>query len=585
MSFPGKNPNYSSISVVDEQTQGLFVDPKEKALLGSFIISKIPNINFTGIGSNDLVVNTQKFNLAGGVSYTITISATGVGSILDGTFTGPGFQVNEIVQGDISGQTATVIAYNGAFDSTKIYIDFASGPFSPGETITGLTTGTSGILNNEFFGFDLYDWSDSDTNSGSGLVCGTPNELSFKNVVYFLSYNTHNNGDTFQFDVTGQVTEMLNLNGNSTSVLIGNSEVGPSVEVNLLNDIAKVTAIKTILASQNNSFVIGLDDFTVADLSNVTIIPNFFPVQYTVTIDSEGSPDTFSWSDDKGNSASNIAIVANSVLPLSYDVGITFSSDTGHTNGSTWLFQINQGSLTLFGADYNTMQVGIGDLEALGSGANISVDTINNQALVNCPIAVNGSVKTNSYADINGDIVIDAASRIVYGGGNVGVIDLNSGTYNDSGGQIALLAPSGNTRQLISANGSVQLEVQNSQINVLNQLRAVNSFENVRTFKRVSQVRTTSATLNSSSDQSIQYINASGGSITITLPTASVNNRYHIYNFKRVDNSGNIVTIQAAGGQFIDGLASFTLSSNDSREIQCEDIGGYGWFVIGGYKA
>jgi len=67
-------------------------------------------------------------------------------------------------------------------------------------------------------------------------------------------------------------------------------------------------------------------------------------------------------------------------------------------------------------------------------------------------------------------------------------------------------------------------------------------------------------------------IDASGGNITITLPAASAafaGNMGLDLVFKRIDNSGNTVTIQRAGSDQIDGANSFTLPAQyDSKKIR-----------------
>lgn len=50
-------------------------------------------------------------------------------------------------------------------------------------------------------------------------------------------------------------------------------------------------------------------------------------------------------------------------------------------------------------------------------------------------------------------------------------------------------------------------------------------------------------------------VDASGGAVTITLPTA-VGNTGHTFSIKKADSSGNTVTIATTGGQTIDGSAT-----------------------------
>ena len=53
--------------------------------------------------------------------------------------------------------------------------------------------------------------------------------------------------------------------------------------------------------------------------------------------------------------------------------------------------------------------------------------------------------------------------------------------------------------------------------------------------------------------------NASGGAITLTLPTA-VGVSGQIYTLKKIDSSANVVTIATTSAQTIDGQSSYSLS-------------------------
>ena len=72
-------------------------------------------------------------------------------------------------------------------------------------------------------------------------------------------------------------------------------------------------------------------------------------------------------------------------------------------------------------------------------------------------------------------------------------------------------------------------------------------------------------------------VNAVGGARTITLPAAA-SHTHRIYNIKKIDASGNAVTIDGNAAETIDGAATQTLSIQwDSYTIQCD---GTGWFII-----
>lgn len=68
-------------------------------------------------------------------------------------------------------------------------------------------------------------------------------------------------------------------------------------------------------------------------------------------------------------------------------------------------------------------------------------------------------------------------------------------------------------------------------------------------------------------------IDATGGNVTLTLPAASTcfgGNVGIDYVFKRLDNSGNSITIQRAGSDTIDGATSFTLTTQwEAKKLRC----------------
>lgn len=73
-------------------------------------------------------------------------------------------------------------------------------------------------------------------------------------------------------------------------------------------------------------------------------------------------------------------------------------------------------------------------------------------------------------------------------------------------------------------------------------------------------------------------VDASGGNRLITLPTAATK-QGHIFNTKKIDSSQNIVTIQPAGIETIDGITPRTLTlQNENITIQSDGVSN--WSVI-----
>lgn len=73
----------------------------------------------------------------------------------------------------------------------------------------------------------------------------------------------------------------------------------------------------------------------------------------------------------------------------------------------------------------------------------------------------------------------------------------------------------------------------------------------------------------------IVLCDASGGVFTITLPPASSNIMYSI---KKIDSSGNIVTIDADGSETIDGDLTVSLDAEGESITLVTD--GSNWFII-----
>ncbi len=74
---------------------------------------------------------------------------------------------------------------------------------------------------------------------------------------------------------------------------------------------------------------------------------------------------------------------------------------------------------------------------------------------------------------------------------------------------------------------------------------------------------------------SIILADASGGAFTVTLPPAAVNNTFTI---KKVDASGNVVTVDGDGAETIDGALTAALAAQ--YESLTVITNGANWFVV-----
>ena len=116
----------------------------------------------------------------------------------------------------------------------------------------------------------------------------------------------------------------------------------------------------------------GLNDLSQVPLSGFDALAQ--STTYTITIDGNGAPDTFTWSDGV-TTVNNVAIT---LLPniLSHNVEIQFAATTGHTIGDSWTYTVDYVVGRTFAANPNITDVIVqmGDLDALFNGTYFEVD-------------------------------------------------------------------------------------------------------------------------------------------------------------------------------------------------------------------
>ena len=113
-----------------------------------------------------------------------------------------------------------------------------------------------------------------------------------------------------------------------------NGKWGSGFSLRLIGEIASPTIVGKAAAIPWNMV---LDDLSSGGTYTGTQTEPPY-VNYQVKIDGTG-PDTFSWSDDNGNTwHAGVAITAGSPQTLSNGVTITFGADTGHTIDDKWVF-------------------------------------------------------------------------------------------------------------------------------------------------------------------------------------------------------------------------------------------------------
>jgi len=89
--------------------------------------------------------------------------------------------------------------------------------------------------------------------------------------------------------------------------------------------------------------------------------------------------------------------------------------------------------------------------------------------------------------------------------------------------------------------------------------------------------RTISASTTPTPTDGTLLVNALSASITVTLPSASAFAN-KIYEIKKIDSSVNVVTVAGAGGNTVDGAATFLISSQyEAITVQSD---GANWFIL-----
>lgn len=90
-------------------------------------------------------------------------------------------------------------------------------------------------------------------------------------------------------------------------------------------------------------------------------------------------------------------------------------------------------------------------------------------------------------------------------------------------------------------------------------------------------VRTITVTGSPTADDCLILVDAAGGAVSVNLPPVASSAR-RVLTVKKIDASGNAVTIDADGGELIDGLTTQPLAAQyDALTIQCD---GAAWWII-----
>jgi hypothetical protein len=151
------------------------------------------------------------------------------------------------------------------------------------------------------------------------------------------------------FDFNGNRTEKGTLNTSTglVSMLVNDNQVfisdGRYGYIYQLNDDDSLTAGDFFVISAASS-IVGNPTFTGSGLNDMTtggVYTGTTDKRYRVVIDSIGTPDTFKWSDDGGQTYIATGVnITGSAQTLNDGVQVTFIHTSGHTANDFWEFNV-----------------------------------------------------------------------------------------------------------------------------------------------------------------------------------------------------------------------------------------------------
>jgi hypothetical protein len=237
-----------------------------------------------------------------------------------------------------------------------------------------------------------------------------------------------------------------------------------------------------------------------------------------------------------------------------------FVSTGGPTITSSVIYACNfQGNLTLDTANNGNAALNInscnitGNLYYTSTGTYDRTDSITNTAIYGNLVINNTS--TGPMVLTTDAVTLPVASRITNIAGTVSIIlqtDSNSLAYTPT----------------TSANWPSTPTTAQAAFDILAANKGSQAYQNISSSTSITAVG------------KIYFVNASSGSITITLPLANTatSGFTPVMNIKRTDSTlANTVTIVRSGSNLIDGATSITLSNYDSITLTTDTNN---WFII-----
>jgi len=159
---------------------------------------------------------------------------------------------------------------------------------------------------------------------------------------------------------------------------------------------------------------------------------------------------------------------------------------------------------------------------------------------------------------------------------NTGTVLLNNGSGSSLTGIVTSIAGTANNLTASSSTGAVTLNLGSNVVTTGASAQTISKPVKITGFSSAETGNKTSAYTVTSSDD-VVFVDDSGGSVTITLPSA-VGLDGKTFTIKKVSSSLNTVTISAASGQTIDGASSVTL--NSAQEKTTIQSNNHYWFTL-----
>lgn len=269
--------------------------------------------------------------------------------------------------------------------------------FGTGVSGTGTTiAGSIGIATTSPISGAVFDVN------GNTIFSGTDRYLNFGTTSGTTGYGIRDNAGVLEVKNSGGVWAGLggwgltgNTGTNSSTNFLGTTDAQALVlrtnnteKLRILTDGNVGIGTSTPTAKLGIGFVDGFSSYQFF-YGTTGLDDGVFSGTYTggvansisVVIDSTGTPDTFSWSDNNAECAggSNVPITGGLQL-LCNGIGITFGATTGHTNGTAWIYVYENEQAIVQARKNNvnyinikTNRIGIGKNAGENTGASRSV--------------------------------------------------------------------------------------------------------------------------------------------------------------------------------------------------------------------